>query len=99
VVVGVNRFTDDSPPPDIPAPDFSRLEAEQIASLADLRRRRDASSADAALGSLAEAARAMMAGDSRRSIVYEIVEAVRARATVGEISNTLEGEWGRHRPS
>jgi methylmalonyl-CoA mutase N-terminal domain/subunit len=98
VVVGVNRFADDSPPPDIPIPDFSQLEAEQITSLADLRRRRDAVAVNAALGSLAETARAMMAGETRRSIVHAIVDAVRARATVGEISATLEAEWGRHKP-
>ncbi|HEY8165275.1 MAG TPA: methylmalonyl-CoA mutase family protein [Gemmatimonadaceae bacterium] len=97
VVVGVNRFTDDSPPPDIPAPDFSQLERDQIDSLVDLRQRRDASAVKSALGSLTESARAMMSGAGRRSVVYEIVEAVRSRATVGEISDTLEAEWGRHR--
>jgi methylmalonyl-CoA mutase N-terminal domain/subunit len=28
-----------------------------------------------------------------------IVQAVQARATVGEISNALEGAWGRYRPT
>ena len=41
VVVGVNRFTDDSPPPVIEMPDFSALEAEQRARLAGVKQRRD----------------------------------------------------------
>jgi methylmalonyl-CoA mutase N-terminal domain/subunit len=98
IVVGVNKFTDDSPPPDIPAPDFSRLEADQIQSLAALRKRRDSTAVTAALGSLAASARAMMSGESKRSVVHDIVEAVRARATVGEVSDTLESQWGRHKP-
>jgi len=98
VVVGVNRFTDDSPTPDIPAPAFSRLESEQILSLAVLRRRRDSTRVESALAALRAAAHAMIAGNTERSIVHDIVEAVRVRATVGEISSVLEAEWGRHRP-
>ncbi|CAA9360072.1 MAG: Methylmalonyl-CoA mutase, partial [uncultured Gemmatimonadaceae bacterium] len=42
VIVGVNRFGDGEPPPVIPAPDYSALEASQVALLAAARRRRDA---------------------------------------------------------
>ena len=56
VVVGVNRFTDGSPPPAIEAPDFSALEAQQRARLAESRRRRDQSRVTDALATLRAAA-------------------------------------------
>jgi methylmalonyl-CoA mutase N-terminal domain/subunit len=41
VVVGVNRFTDDSPALPIEIPDYSALETEQRSRLAEVKRRRD----------------------------------------------------------
>jgi methylmalonyl-CoA mutase N-terminal domain/subunit len=57
VVVGVNRFGDGGDPPVIPAPDFSALERSQVASLAEVRRRRDGAAVERALAALREAAR------------------------------------------
>ena len=37
-MVGVNRYIDDSPPLSIQAPDFSALEGEQRARLAEIKR-------------------------------------------------------------
>jgi methylmalonyl-CoA mutase N-terminal domain/subunit len=93
IVVGVNRFTDDSPPLSIEAPDFSALESQQRARLAEIKRQRDAGAAKAALGDVAQAA----AGT--RPLMPLIVHAVRARATLGEISDTLRGAWGVYRPT
>src|SRR5256885_4010190 len=41
IIVGVNKFTDDSPPMSIPAPDYSALEKIQIESVRALRGRRN----------------------------------------------------------
>ena len=56
VVVGVNRFTDDSPPLAIEAPDFSALESQQRARLAEVKRRRDSKAVQGALGAVTAAA-------------------------------------------
>jgi len=63
--------------------------------------RRDASGVSAALAAISEAAPAY-AGDSpvgRTPLMPLIVEAVRARATVGEISDALRSVWGEYRPA
>jgi methylmalonyl-CoA mutase N-terminal domain/subunit len=59
--------------------------------VAEARKRRDAGAA-AALDRLGSAAR----GDE--ALMPVIVEAVRARATLGEISDTLRDAWGEYRP-
>jgi methylmalonyl-CoA mutase N-terminal domain/subunit len=92
VVVGVNRFTDDSPPLAIVAPDFSALESQQQARLAEIRRRRDSSAVKSALA----AVRAAAAGTDQ--LMPPIITAVRARASLGEISDTLRAVWGTYRP-
>jgi methylmalonyl-CoA mutase N-terminal domain/subunit len=91
VVVGVNRFADGSPPPAIETPDFSALEAQQKRRLAEVRRRRDPAAVESALGSLRDAA------TGRGSLMPPIVAAVRARTTLGEISDTLRAVWGVYR--
>jgi methylmalonyl-CoA mutase, N-terminal domain len=93
VVVGVNRFTDDSTPTTIPTPDFSALEQRQRARLAEARARRDS---DAVRRSL-EALRSAAQGTSH--LVPPILEAVRSRATLGEISDELRVVWGLYRPA
>ena len=93
VVVGVNRFTDGAPPPDIETPDFSALERRQRARLADARQRRSATAVSAAL----EVLRAAAAGDG--ALMPLIIDAVRVRATVGEISDALRAVWGTYRPA
>jgi methylmalonyl-CoA mutase N-terminal domain/subunit len=92
VVVGVNRFTDGSPPPVIEAPDFSALEARQRARLADARRHREAGAVHSALAALGSAA------GGTAPLMPPILEAVRARATLGEISDTLRDVWGVYKP-
>jgi methylmalonyl-CoA mutase N-terminal domain/subunit len=92
VVVGVNRYTDDSPALTIETPDFSALEARQRARLAELKRRRDAKTIKATLGAVTGAA----AGSG--PLMPSIVDAVRARATLGEISDALRAVWGMYRP-
>ncbi len=91
-VVGVNRFTDDSAPPAIAIPNFPALEARQRSRLADTRARRDAALVRRTLGEVGQAA----AGTT--PLMPAIIDAVRARATLGEISDALRKEWGTYRP-
>ena len=52
-----------------------------------------------ALAALGEAAAPYaLEGAPRVSLMPLIIDAVRARATVGEISDTLSGRWGAYRP-
>jgi len=101
VIVGVNRFDDGREPPVIPAPDFSALEREQARRLAEVRARRDGGAVERALAALREASASYVEdGGSapRAELMPLIVQAVRARASVGEISDTLAQAWGTYRP-
>jgi methylmalonyl-CoA mutase, N-terminal domain len=92
VVVGVNRFTDDSPPVSMTVPDFSALESQQRARLAETRRRRDAGAVKSALAAVSAAA------GGTGHLMPPIITAVRARASLGEISDALREVWGVYRP-
>jgi methylmalonyl-CoA mutase N-terminal domain/subunit len=96
VIVGVNRFADDEGPLSIPAPDYSALEKEQVKSVKQVRKKRNAVEAKRALAALTDASKTVSA---KTRLMPLIVDAVRARATVGEISETLAANWGLHRPS
>ena len=91
VIVGVNRFADDEGPLNIPAPDYSALEAEQVRSVKEVREKRDAATVKRALGALRDAS---APASTRPQLMPLIVDAVRARATVGEISETLASKLG-----
>jgi methylmalonyl-CoA mutase, N-terminal domain len=101
VVVGVNRFASDEPAPAIRTPDFSALEREQVDRVAAVRSRRDGRRVSAALDAIRQAAPpyAESAGAARTPLMPLIVDAVRERATVGEISDALRAVWGEHRPA
>jgi methylmalonyl-CoA mutase N-terminal domain/subunit len=91
IVVGVNKFMDD----EVHTPDLQRIdpqgERDQVARVARLRAERDAGAYEASLRALAETAR----GDG--NLVPAIIDAVKARATLGEISDTLRVAFGEHR--
>ncbi len=91
VIVGVNRFADDQPVPVLAMPDYSALAARQVARLAEARARRDAAAVADRLAALDRAAR----GDD--PLLPPIIEAVRARVTLGEISDTFRRAWGTYR--
>jgi len=91
VVVGVNRYNDGESVAAPRAPDYTALAARQIERLGAARASRDARRWSRALDALREAAAAPAA-----PLMEGIVEAVRARATVGEITQALESSWGRH---
>ena len=92
VVVGVNRFTEEESPPAIPAPDYRELEARQVGQVRQARRQRQEGWWRQSLDALAQAAR------GTEPLMPPILAAVRAGATVGEISDTLRGVWGVYRP-
>ena len=93
VVVGVNRFTDDEPPLVLPVPDFAELAVRQRARLAAVREGRDAGRVSETLAGVGAAAR------SAEPLMPPIIEAVRVRATIGEISGALREAWGSYRPT
>lgn len=91
-VVGVNRHRlDVEDEVDVLRVDNSAVRAQQMERLAKLRRDRDPARVARALDALTEA------GERRSGNLLALsVDAVRARATVGEISAALEKIWGRH---
>jgi methylmalonyl-CoA mutase, N-terminal domain len=93
VVVGVNQYASDEPVPSLPAPDYTALAEAQRARVKAARERRDKGRVRGALAELAAAARAAAA-----PLMEPIVAAVRARATLGEISDVLRRVWGEYRP-
>ena len=101
VVVGVNRFDDGQEPPVVPAPDYSALERAQVDRLREARSRRDDATARRALDAIRSASVCYADSSPARArppLMPLIVNAVRARATVGEIAGTLADVWGRYRP-
>ena len=89
VVVGVNEYVTGEPAPPIPAPDYSKLAEQQRRRLAELRGKREGGRVTRTLAALEAAARAADA-----PLMEPILDAVRARATVGEISDVLRAVWG-----
>jgi methylmalonyl-CoA mutase N-terminal domain/subunit len=100
IVVGVNKFTDGGEIPVIPAPDFSMLEKDQVKSLAELRARRNNPEVEAHLQTLKDSARSMIEGDPGKvHMMPHIIDAVKARCTLGEISAAFLEVWGAYTPS
>jgi methylmalonyl-CoA mutase, N-terminal domain len=96
VIVGVNRFADQEEALSIPAPDYSALEKAQVKSVKAVRKKRDASKVKRALAALKKASGA---SSTDMHLMPLIIDAVRARATVGEISGAHAENWGYFRPS
>ena len=92
VVVGVNRFTVDEEEHYEPLRVDPAIEAEQCARLEKLRASRDQAAVDAALDALRAAAR------GEDNVLYPMREALRAHATVGEVSDALREVWGTYTP-
>ncbi|MFF9685093.1 methylmalonyl-CoA mutase [Streptomyces sp. NPDC014623] len=93
VVVGVNRFRLDEEEPYEPLRVDPAIEAQQAARLARLRAERDQGAVDAALVELKKAA------EGTENVLYPMKEALRARATVGEVCDALREIWGAYVPS
>ncbi|MEM9196778.1 MAG: methylmalonyl-CoA mutase, partial [Pseudomonadota bacterium] len=92
VIVGVNKYRPTQEDPiDILDVDNDAVREAQVARLGRIRRSRDAAACDGALAALEAAA---TTGEG--NLLALAVEAARARATVGEISDAMERAWGRH---
>lgn len=90
-VVGVNRFQDEAGP--VPALQRIDPEAEraQVERLTRMRAERDTEACRVALDRLGRAA------GGTDNLMPPIIEAVKAHATLGEISDRLRVAWGEHR--
>jgi methylmalonyl-CoA mutase, N-terminal domain len=91
IVVGVNRFVEPDTERPVAAPDYRALAAGQVERLQASRATRDKKKALTALAAVSAAAK-----NSGANLMEPILDAVRARATLGEISLALETVWGRH---
>jgi methylmalonyl-CoA mutase len=92
VIVGVNKYqAPNEEPVEIREVDNTAVRAGQVKRLEQLRATRDQSRVDAALTALTEGAR------GTANLLELTIEATRARATVGEISDALERVFSRHR--
>jgi methylmalonyl-CoA mutase, N-terminal domain len=91
VVVGVNRFeTDDAAPIDILQID-PEIERRQIERVRTVRASRDQSAWRSGIDNVVSAAR------GADNLVPAVIQAVEARATVGEIADALREVFGEHR--
>ncbi|MEY2245563.1 methylmalonyl-CoA mutase [Streptomyces sp. SAS_267] len=93
VVVGVNRFQLDEEEPYEPLRVDPAIEAQQAERLARLRAERDQKAVDTALAALKKAA------EGTGNVLYPMKDALRARATVGEVCNALREIWGTYVPT
>ena len=93
VIVGVNKYQPDKEPQiDVLDIDNSAVRQAQIARLRQVRAGRNEAACQSTLEALTTAAR-----DNSGNLLALAVEAARARATVGEISDALEQVYSRHR--
>ncbi|MBL8590531.1 MAG: methylmalonyl-CoA mutase [Methylobacteriaceae bacterium] len=91
-VIGVNKYRPDNEKPiDVLKVDNAAVRAQQIEKLKRLKAERDPQAVAAALTALTEGARA------KGNLLALAIDAARAKATVGEISDALEKVFGRHR--
>jgi methylmalonyl-CoA mutase len=93
VIVGVNKYRAAEPSQvEVLDIDNSKVRAQQIARLERVRATRDGARVAATLAALNEAARS-----GEGNLLALAIDATRARATVGEISEALEKVFTRHR--
>jgi len=92
VIVGVNKYrVDSNDAVDVLEIDNEQVREAQLKRLASVRVNRDQSSVDEILAQLTEAA-----ASGEGNLLELAIEATRRRATVGEISDALEKEYGRY---
>jgi methylmalonyl-CoA mutase len=92
VIVGVNRYRpEEEPHLDVREVDNTSVRDQQIARLTALRAHRDEPAVQAALDALRNGA------TGAGNLLELSIDAMRARATVGEVSDTLEEVFSRHR--
>ena len=99
VIVGVNKYRlaqEDAL--ETREVDNVEVRKQQIARLKSIRESRDGAAVQTALAALTACAEGKQgAGRANGNLLDLSVKAMRARATVGEVSDALERAWGRHR--
>ena len=91
VIVGVNKYlSDDADHVDVRESENTAVRAAQIAGIVKIRAGRDEAATQAALQALEAGAR------GQGNLLALSIDAARARATVGEISDALERPYGRY---
>jgi methylmalonyl-CoA mutase len=106
VIVGVNKYRSDRQDPvEVREVDNHEVREQQIARLRHIRATRDEAKVRAALAAVTAAAQAgvgapgaaVAADAASGNLLALAIEAIRLRATVGEVSDALERVYGRHR--
>ena len=92
VVVGVNKFQADEEEPQQPLQVDPAIEREQAELLAELRSSRNGAEHKRRLDDLRRAA------EGTQNVLVPLREALRARATVGEVCDALREVWGVYQP-
>ena len=93
IVVGVNEYVDEEPPPEGLHRHDPTVSERRTAQMRRLRAERDSAACEASLARLEDGAR----GDA--NMMPLIIEAVENYATLGEICGRLRGAWGEMRDS
>jgi methylmalonyl-CoA mutase len=92
VIVGVNKYQlAEEEPLAIRQIDNTAVREAQIRRLREVKSKRDAHAVAAALAALTDAAHT-----GKGNLLDLSIKAIRARATVGEVSDALEKIWGRY---
>jgi methylmalonyl-CoA mutase, N-terminal domain len=92
VIVGVNKYVDDHPEPADVFPIDPELQRQQCDRTKRTRAGRDQAAVDAALNDVRAAAR------GTQNLLVPMKEALRRRATLGEVSDALRAEFGIYQP-
>ncbi|HPZ49638.1 MAG TPA: methylmalonyl-CoA mutase family protein, partial [Propionibacteriaceae bacterium] len=96
-LIGVNEYiVEDDKAPEVLKIDNNAVRASQIAKLERLRAERDPEAVADALAKLTWAAANPDPTDPERNLLKLAIDAARAKASVGEISDALEREFGRY---
>ena len=100
-VIGINKFRlDENERIEVLKVDNTSVRTQQLEKLRRLRADRDEQTTRAALAALTGAADAALNGSRPNDLDHNLmklaIDAARARATVGEISDALEKVFGRH---
>ena len=92
VIVGINKYQAEGVPPvEVRDIDNSAVRDAQIRSLQEIKASRDSVQVESTLGAIQHAAES-----GEGNLLALSIKAIRARTTVGEVSEMMERAWGRY---
>jgi len=92
VIVGTNKYqAENSEPVEVREIDNNAVRKAQIRRLNTIRKNRDTQKVESALNAISNAA-----DTGKENLLALSIEAMRVRATVGEVSSAMEKVWGRY---